>query len=127
MYHLVTKGLEGLTPQLSGLDGIDVTNQLSTFKYTVLSWTGIGGVETETEYQLVLKELRDWLKHWSHSQRKQVASNSAVLDVFLTKKILIHKNCWFFPLRKHLMTLAQQTTSALEGVNQTIKKNHQEL
>jgi hypothetical protein len=88
MYHLVTKGLEGLTPQLSGLDRIDVTNQLSTFKYTVLSWTGIGGVETETEYQLVLKELRDWLKHWSHSQRKQVASNSAVLDVFLTKKIL---------------------------------------
>ena len=121
MYHLVTKGLEDLTPQLSGLDRIDVTNQIATFKYTVLSWTGIGGVETETEYKLVLKELRDWLKHWSHSQRKQVASNSTVLDVFLTKKILIHKSRWFFPLRKHLMTLAQRTTSALEGVNQTIK------
>ena len=41
--------------------------------------------------------------------------------MWLIKSILPHKSRWLFFLRQHLMTLGQTSTSALEGVNHTIK------
>ena len=123
IYHLVTQGLENIRPKLSGLGDIDVKNQIATFKHTLLSLMSTDGTETEEEYEYVTTKLKQWLGHWSNNKSVSVniKKNAQVLEEFWTKRVEIHKDRWFFPRRKHLMTLGQKATSALEGQNSVMK------
>ena len=122
VYHLVTKGLEKLKPELCGMIKRNVIDQIATFKHWVFTWMAIDGCESDEEFDISRSSLRSWLRQQFASTDPNIASNAKLLDLFLTQKVLFHKDRWFFPLRAHLMTLGQKTTSALEGVNQTIKK-----
>jgi hypothetical protein len=84
----------------------------------ILTWTGLGGVETEEEYDISLKNLRSWLFSFDQDLHRQ---NAIVLDNFLTMRIIPHKHRFFFAGRGRRMTLNQRATSALENYNQTLK------
>ena len=123
VYHLVTQGIENMCrKQLTGLSQSAVQDQLATFKHTILSFmTADGGVETEEEYCVVIKELYTWLRKWADSDNVYISRNSKEMEIFFKTKIEIHKCRWFFPGRKHLMTLGQKTTSPLENLNAIMK------
>ena len=123
VYHLVTQGIENMCrKQLTGLSQSAVQDQLATFKHTILSFmTADGGVETEEEYCVVIKELCTWLRKWADSDNVYISRNSKEMEIFFKTKIEIHKFRWFFPGRKHLMTLGQKTTSPLENLNAIMK------
>ena len=122
-YHLVNHGMQELKPYLLGWDKDNIQSQLHTFKCWVYTWVGIdGSIETEEMFDESLQLLRTWLFNQTKSGDRNIASNAQVLDDFLMKRILYHKNRWLFVYRKHLRTLAQKATSALEGgINMTMK------
>jgi hypothetical protein len=83
----------------------------------------LSGVETEEEFQVSLRLLRKWLfeLHCDTNKPRHLRHNATVLDEFLTKSIMPHKDRWFFPGRNRRMTLDQKATSAVESINQKIK------
>ena len=127
VYHLVAQGIDKIKSQFRGLTRVDVINQIKTTKHWIYTWMGIGGVETEDEFSISYKDLSIWLINQQNSSDKEISHNAVIIHNWLIQKIIPHKTRWLFVYRKHLMTLAQKTTSALEGVNQTIKKNLQKL
>lgn len=82
---------------------------------------GLGGVETDEEFDNSYKMLRRWLVSFQDDDSPVHRQNAIVLDDFLTSKIMPHKVRFFFAGRQRRMTLNQKATSALENVNQTIK------
>ena len=127
-YHLVNKGLENLIPKLLGWDHDVVKSQISTFKYWIFTWMSInGGVENDESFYISNHYLREWLLEQSNSTDKNIAHNAGVLEVFLVR-LYYHKKRWFFPYRKHLMTLGHNTTSPLEGgVNGAMKRKYSKV
>lgn len=123
MYHLVNKGLEKLKSNLIGLDEKEVKDLLMHFRAWIFSWTRVGGVETEDEFQISKKLCFAWLKDVSTDEKgsRAMKHNAVILSDHLEKYILHHKERWFLPGREGRMTLDQKTTSALEGLNHTIK------
>jgi len=122
IYHLVTKGLERLGSKLHGIKEKEICkDQRDTFKHWCFSWMGLGGVETEAEYQISLKLLRSWLRSFQGDRTRELEHNALVLEEFLEKSIIPHKERWFFPGRRYLMTFNQKTTSKLEAMNHTMK------
>jgi hypothetical protein len=91
-----------------------------SFKLWVFSWMGLGGVETEEEFDKSYMMLRRWLVSFEDDSPVH-RQNAIVLDNFLTSKIMPHKVRFFFAGRQRRMTLNQKATSALENINQTIK------
>jgi hypothetical protein len=87
----------------------------------ILSWTGLGGVENDDEFAYSHNKLREWLDSFLDAPEKKHRDNAAVLEVFLTMKIMPHKTRLLFAGRERRMTLDQKATSALESINQTIK------
>lgn len=83
----------------------------------------LSGVETEEEFQISLRLLRKWLfeLHCDRNKPTHIRHNATVLDEFLTKSIMPHKDRWFFPGRNRRMTLDQKATSAVESINQKTK------
>ena len=124
MYHLVLKGLERCN-NLQGQNLIPVMNFMTTFKETVYSWMTVGSTESEKEFL----ESKAWLEAWlegcrtNEEQIADIRHNAAVLQDFVTKNLLPHKERWLAYLRQDLLNLLQRCTSALEGMNHTIKKN----
>ncbi len=131
LFHLVTKPLKMLNSSLMYTDLEEVQDQLHTFKEWIFTFMRLGGVETEWEYKTSKHLMMEWLESFqkeyvSNSEmeaRKHQAMkhNSYRLMEFFNTKVLPHKARWFFPTRSHLLHLQQKTTSALEGVNHTLK------
>jgi len=121
MYHLVLKGLERCN--LQGLQLLPVMNFMTTFKETVYSWMTVGSIENEKEFL----DSKVWLEVWleghrtNESQLADICHNAVVLQDFVTKSLLPHKERWLACLRQDHLNLLQCCTSALEGMNHTIK------
>lgn len=79
-----------------------------------------GGVENEEEFAISKQRLEEWLGAFN-DETKHLQKNAAELQVFLTKKIMPHKERWFFPGRGGRMTMDNKTTSPLEGMNNVLK------
>ena len=95
-----------------------------SFKLWILSWTSLGGVENDTEFNRSYRMLRLWLASYADERKchdKKHRDNAKMLDEFLWMKIMPHKTRFFFPGRGRRMTLDEKATSALESINQTIK------
>jgi len=122
MYHLVVQGINRLKAQMKGWDTAKVRNMVETFKQFLFSWMRVGEIESEEEYGISKACLETWLVRVKENNASEaVKHNVGVLSDFLTTKILPHKERWLACLRQDLLTLHQRTTSALEGVNQTVK------
>ena len=122
MYHLVVQGINRLKTQMKGWDTANVRNMVETFKQFLFSWMRVGEIESEEEHAKSKACLETWLARRKESHPSvAVRHNVGILSDFLTKKILPHKERWLACLRQDHLTLHQRTTSALEGVNQTIK------
>ena len=122
MFHLVVQGVNSLKPKLKGWDTANVRNLLETFKQFLFSWMRVGEVESVEEYLESKRCLEKWLAWLKENHASEaVRHNIDILSDFLTKRILPHKDRWLACLRQDHLTLHQRTTSALEGVNQTIK------
>jgi len=122
MFHLVVQGVNSLKPKLKGWDTTNVRNLLETFKQFLFSWMRVGEVESEQEYLESKRCLERWLMWLKENHASEaVRHNIVILMDFLTKRVLPHKDRWLACLRQDHLTLHQRTTSALEGVNQTIK------
>ena len=123
MYHLVVQGINALKGQMKGWGTENVRNQVETFKQFLFSWMRVGEVETPEEFAESKRCLETWLaRQKEHHPSEAVRHNVGLLSDFLTKKILVHKDKWLAHLCQDLLTLHQRTTSAVEGVNSTIKK-----
>ena len=85
----------------------------------------VGSTESEKEFL----ESKAWLEAWlegcrtNEEQIADIRHNAAVLQDFVTKNLLPHKERWLAYLRQNLLNLLQRCTSALKGMNHTIKKN----
>ena len=121
IYHLVVQGLDKLKRSLHGLTRLVINNQINTVKHWLYTWMGIGGVETEEEFNISYEDFSKWLFQQKTSNDKDISHNAVVINDWFIKKILHHKQRWLFVYRKHLMSLGQKTTSALEGINHSIK------
>ena len=109
IFHLVTKALdETLKGYFCGLSDDKVKNQLATFKAWVFDWMGPGGVEDEDEFQISCSALRSWLKEQMGSGCRNIKSNAKILDEYLVGTLLYHKDRWFFPRRKCLVTFGEK-------------------
>ena len=113
--------MDKLKKEFHGLMRLDVSNQILTTRHWLYTWMGIGGVETEEELSISFKDLTVWLINQQNSSDIDISHNAGVIHNWLIEKILPHKKRWLFAHHKHLMTLGQKSTSALEGVNHTIK------
>ena len=114
-YHLVNKQLELIQPDLKGKDTPPVKGQQLTFKLWLFTWMGIrNGVEDEETFSISDQYLKNWLQQQSLSNNNDIKHNSHVLEKFLVR-LYFHKLRWFFPYRKHRMSLGHNTTSPLEG------------
>ena len=122
MYHLVVQGINRNKSKMKGWDTVSVRNMVETFKQFLFSWMRVGEIESEEEYRKSKQCLETWLTRLKDTHANEaVRHNVGVLSDFLTVSILPHKERWLACLRQHRLTLLQRTTSALEGVNQTIK------
>ena len=101
MYHLVTQGMERNKKLLHGISRLEVTNQIDTVKHWLFSWMGIGGVETEDEFNISYKDLSAWLIQQQSSQDKDISHNAVVFHDWIIQKILHHKHRWLFVNRKY--------------------------
>jgi hypothetical protein len=78
---------------------------------------GLGGVETEEELQTSLNLLNEWLNILKQEDDPDARHNSIELETLLQKRVILHKDRWFFPGRSRRMTFNQKATSLLESVN----------
>jgi MULE transposase domain len=124
MYHLVNKGIERVQCRLRRQDKTRVNDLVHTFKTSIFTWFQLGGVETIEEFAVSRKALNDWLKNLQldGEEDEDVRHNSGVLHEFLLRCILPHKNRFLVCLRVGSRTLDYRANSALEGVNQTLKR-----
>jgi len=106
-------------PNLSHLSFL-YDSLLHSFKLWVFTWMSIGGVETEGEFQQSLVDLRHWLGTWRQHEGHH-KKNVAILEEFLTKKLLNCRERWFFPNRQGKLTFDLKTTSPLESLNRALK------
>ena len=128
-FHLVPKPITDLGYTLCNKDNPLVKDQIATFNHFNFSWMTIGGVESENKFFLLHKLLLKWLTSFKIKGQfpTQVANSHEALKhnaeepTKILMKIMNHKECWFFPNRRHLLHLQQQSTSALEGVFSTTK------
>ena len=81
MYHLVTKHLEELRSKIAEKDRPDVINQKTIFKHSIYSWMGIGGVESEDEFEYALIKMNNWLHAQQQSTVPELAANAHVYDI----------------------------------------------
>jgi len=91
MYHLVLNGLERCN--LQGQQLLPVMNFMTTFKETVSSWMTVGSIENKKEFLDSKVWLEVWLKghRTNESQLANICHNAAVLQDFVTKSLLPHK------------------------------------
>ena len=119
LHHLL-QPLKKLT-ELRERGETSVEAMVNTFRCWILSWTSLGGPETDREFEHSVSGLRSWLRNWQTSVSAVLRHNAVVLDTFLTKNIMKHKRRWWFAGRGRVMTLNQRTTSALESQNRALK------
>jgi len=94
-----------------------------SFKLWVYQWMQLGGVESEDEFLFSKRALEAWLNSFKRTGERHEAYNAEQLQTLLTKKLMPHKERWFFPLRRGKLTLNQKTTSPLEAMNGSMKAN----
>jgi hypothetical protein len=92
------------------------------FKLWLFSWMGIGGVETVDEYHTSHKHLCIWL-HSFANQASHLQHNAQVLREFLLQRIDPFMSRLSLHGRNRRLTLNHKTTSPLESINQSLKKN----
>jgi hypothetical protein len=123
-FHLITKPIVNAGSLFRRRDDATVKDQIHTFKHWVYTWVQLGGVESEDEYELSYRLLKEWLAEFrndtGHNGRSNnivdaLRHNSEQLEIMLLK-ITNYKSKWFIPLRKHKLHLQQKTTSPLENV-----------
>ena len=80
-------------------------------------------MESEEEFEISHRLLRDWLLLFKRSNNRSLSHNAVVLEKYLVKSVLPLKSKWLYPLRMQagLRTFNQKTGSPVEGLNQTIK------
>jgi hypothetical protein len=83
---------------------------------------GIGGVETVDEYHTSHKHLCIWL-HSFANQASHLQHNAQVLREFLLQRIDPFMSRLSLHGRNRRLTLNHKTTSPLESINQSLKKN----
>ena len=105
IFHLVVQGLDRLKSSFHGLSRLEVANQITTVKHWLYSWMGIGGVETEQEFNISYRDLSIWLIQQQDSVDNDIYHNAVVINDWLIQKILPNNKRWLFAYRKHLMTL----------------------
>lgn len=130
-YHLVTKPISDSGSSLKGKDEPMVKDQIVTFKIWVFSWMKIGGVENDEEWKKSYELLLEWLDSFEHNSqldqtkrgrlKAYLSQNARWLKELLLKNIMPHKKRWFIVGRNNILHLQQKTTSAVEGVNHTMK------
>lgn len=93
-----------------------------SFRYWVFSWMQQGGVEDESEYQASLGALCRWLRESDECTHTTMHHNAVVLEEFLVKTIIKHKERCVYFLRKEKRTFGFRVTSAVESMNSATKK-----
>lgn len=123
LYHLVNQGTERLSVKLMHSRDGETKAMLQYFNNWIYTWSKLGGVETYAEFLQSRDLLKKWLSDVQKHPKNTVAArhNAVVLHDHLEKCILIHESRILLCLRGRRLTLDQRTTSALEGVNHTIK------
>ena len=110
----------------------EVQDLISTYKHWVYSFMSHGGIEHDNEFNISFEALHQWLRYHVESDDADLSHNAVILEEYLIKTLMKHKDRWYFPRRKNKMSLGERVTSRLEAIfggmkhksSQTVQPNN---
>ena len=91
-----------------------------SFKLWVFTWMGMDGVENKEEFNISLTDLLRWLQSFENKSEIQ-RQTAQLLEKFLLTKVMPNEKHWFFPGRARRLTLNENSTSPLQGLQKVLK------